>query len=87
MENSREHGDAKFIDNIISAEIQEKECEPELYDVVSQFMVHGPCGNGVKHAPYMSDGICTKKFPNAFHTETTLDENGYVVYRIRDNDK
>jgi len=41
----------------------------------------------VKHAPCMSEGICTKKFPKAFHVEATLDENRYVVYRIRDNDK
>ena len=55
--NSREHGDAKVIKNIISVEILEKEREPELDKVVSQFMVHGPCGNRVTHAPCMSEDI------------------------------
>jgi len=57
-----------------------------LQEVVSQFMVHGPCGNGVKHAPCMSNGICRKKFPEGFHVVITLDENGFVVYTRRDND-
>ena len=87
LENGREHRDAKFIDNMILVEIPEKEREPELYEVVSRFMVHGQCGNVVKHAPCVSKCICTKKFPQAFHAGTTLDENGYVVYRRRDNDK
>ena len=33
------------------------------------------------------EGVCTKKFPKAFQTKTTLDENGYIAYRKRDNDK
>ena len=41
----------------------------------------------VKHAPCMSEGIGTKKFPKAFHAEITLDENGYVAYRRRYNDR
>jgi len=86
LENSREHGDEKFID-VISAKIPKKEREPKLYKVVLQFMVHGPCRNGIKHAPCMSEGIGTKKFPKAFHAEITLDENGYVAYRRRYNDR
>ncbi|XP_074097681.1 uncharacterized protein LOC141526546 [Cotesia typhae] len=43
-------------------------------------MLHGPCGDWC-----LIDGKCSKKFPRAFQNETVMDENGYPLYR-RKND-
>ncbi len=79
--------DADEIDKFISAEIPDKDAEPELYKAVSELMVHGPCGVLNNTSPCMdrSKNKCTKKFPKAFNERTTFDDNGYPVYRRRDN--
>ena len=33
----------------------------------------------------MKDGKCTKYYPKEFTNETTIDSNGYAVYRRRDD--
>ena len=33
----------------------------------------------------MKDGKCSKYFPKDFTNETTIDSNGYAVYRRRDD--
>lgn len=73
------------MDNIISAEIPSEVDDPEGYEVVAQFMVHGPCGIANKNAPCMVGDKCSKHFPKIFYAETTMDEDGYPVYRRRDH--
>ena len=34
---------------------------------------------------HMKDGKCSKYFPKDFTNETTIDSNGYAVYRHRDD--
>ncbi|KAJ1686825.1 hypothetical protein LUZ63_010753 [Rhynchospora breviuscula] len=76
--------DARTIDRVISAELPEPSLDPDGYSVVSQFMVHGPCGASRPHSPCMQDGNCTKRFPKRFHDTTLMTEDGTVVYRRRD---
>lgn len=60
--------------------------DPHYYAAVQDFMVHGPCGIARPTSPCMTDdGRCTKHFPKRFVDVTTLDKEGYPVYRRRDN--
>ena len=84
------HHDNKYpspadIDRVISAEIPDKDSNPDAYEAVAQFMVHGPCGRANKNSSCMVNGSCTKKFPKNFYNETTIDDNGYPIYRRRDD--
>ncbi|WVZ49780.1 hypothetical protein U9M48_001109 [Paspalum notatum var. saurae] len=73
------------IDNIISAEIPDKDNDLEGYMAVENFMMHGPCGEANHRSPCMIDGKCSKHFPKMFSHETTVDEEGYPIYRRRDD--
>ncbi|GKA71184.1 hypothetical protein Tco_0777323, partial [Tanacetum coccineum] len=59
--------------------------DPEGYKVVTEFMLHEPCGNDAKSAPCNVEEKCSKHFPKAFYTETIIDAYGYPIYRRRDN--
>ncbi|XP_048501480.2 uncharacterized protein LOC125497826 [Beta vulgaris subsp. vulgaris] len=65
------------IDKIICAELPDKEENPELYEIVTKLMIHGPCGNANTGAPCMVDKKCSKHFPKKFNEMTKIDEEGY----------
>ncbi|KAI9084948.1 hypothetical protein K1719_033121 [Acacia pycnantha] len=73
------------VDQLISAEIPDKLVDPELYELVGSYMVHGPCGRSSRNAPCMKDGKCSKYFPKRYNTHTILDEKGYPTYRRRND--
>ncbi|GJX55088.1 DNA helicase PIF1, ATP-dependent [Tanacetum coccineum] len=72
------------IDDIISAEIPSPIHDPDRYKVVTEYMLHVPCGKDVRYAPCTIDGKCAKHFPKSFLAKTTIDEDGYAHYRRRD---
>ncbi|GJR11771.1 hypothetical protein Tco_0794423 [Tanacetum coccineum] len=73
------------IDDIILAEIPSQLEDPEGYKVVTEFMLHGPCGKDAKHAPCNIEEKCSKHFPKSFNEETIIDADGYPIYCRRDN--
>ena len=76
----------KDIDNVVSAEIPDKDSDPILHQIVEKNMIHGPCGILNRNSPCMKDGRCSKKFPKAFTDETQTAEDGYPKYRRRSPD-
>nr|KAJ0207352.1 hypothetical protein LSAT_V11C500293940 [Lactuca sativa] len=84
------HADCKvptveYIDPIISVEIPNINDDPELYSLVKEFMIHGPCGAENLNCPCMVDRKCSKNFPKLFCNHTSVDSNGFPLYRRRDD--
>ena len=77
--------DPSQIDDIICAEIPNKDEDPEAYEAVKNYMMHGPCGEANTKSPCMVENRCTKHFPKKYNSETTIDEEGFPVYKRRDN--
>ncbi|KAM5582269.1 hypothetical protein ABKV19_002595 [Rosa sericea] len=76
---------AADIDSIISAELPDKNINPELFEIVSQFMIHGPCGQINSKSPCMRDGKCSKFFPKSYNANTIFEANSAPIYRRRDD--
>ena len=72
------------VDRIISAELPSRTDEPELYEVVTRNMIHGPCDSD-SNALCKQNGVCKKQFPKPFQESTDTSGNGYPKYRRRDN--
>ncbi|XP_073835851.1 uncharacterized protein [Musca autumnalis] len=74
------------IDAIISAEIPDQTTDPELFEVVTKNMIHGPCGQLNINSPCMVDGKCSKRYPRDLIAETITGNDGYPLYRRRSTD-
>ncbi|CAH1412619.1 unnamed protein product [Lactuca virosa] len=75
----------EFIDPLISAEIPNIDEDLELYSLVNEFMIHGPCGAENMNCPCMVDKKCSKNFPKQFCNHTPVDQNGFPLYRRRND--
>jgi len=75
---------AEIIDAWITAEIPDPTTDPLGYILVSEHMLHGPCGEKNLNCPCMKKGRCSKFYPKEFQEETTFTHTGFTVYRRRD---
>ncbi len=75
------------IDHFISAEIPNQDEDPQLYEIVANFMLHGPCGQINPNATCMQNeqNMCSKRFPKDFVAETTNEQNRFPYYRRRND--
>uniref|UniRef100_A0A0K0FRB3 ATP-dependent DNA helicase n=1 Tax=Strongyloides venezuelensis TaxID=75913 RepID=A0A0K0FRB3_STRVS len=66
------------VDNVISAEIPDRNVDPELYDLVVRHMLHHDCPNIKEKGPCWdkSKDRCMKDFPKQFVEETFTNKDG-----------
>lgn len=71
------------VDEIISAELPQREIDPILFDLVVKHMIHGPCGSLNPSSPCMDPQShkCTKRYPRPFLSDTITGIDGYPLYR------
>jgi hypothetical protein len=77
----------ELIDSFIRAEIPDLTVDPLGYALVAEHMVHGPCGIYNLNSPCMENGRCSKNYPKEFHESTTVDENGFAIYKRHNNQR
>jgi hypothetical protein len=73
------------IDKIVQAEIPDPVTQPQLYETVTKCMNHGYCGQLFPDSPCMHNGLCSKKYPKQFQETTSNNNDGYPIYRRRNN--
>lgn len=83
MEKGSKFPTADDIDKIISAEIPDKTVDPDLYVIVGDCMMHGPCSAAKKDNVCMVNGKCSKMFPKPLNIRTSIDANGFPAYMRR----
>lgn len=69
-------------DRFVCADFPGKETNSYLYSLVTQRMMHGPCGSlNPKNSCIMKKGYCKFKYPRNFVEQTTKEKNWYPIYR------
>ncbi|XP_076945952.1 uncharacterized protein LOC143617209 [Bidens hawaiensis] len=73
------------VDQFICAEILDEKEDPTSYSLVKEFTMHGPCWAANLKCSFMIDKRCSKNFPKKFSNATSLDSDGFPIYRRRDS--
>lgn len=85
LENECKPHEIAHYDKLVCAKFLDEDMFPELYKIINQCDIHGPCGPFNASAPCMVDGQCKYRYPRSFSESTILDVNGYPTY-MRRND-
>ncbi|PIO58097.1 hypothetical protein TELCIR_20472, partial [Teladorsagia circumcincta] len=70
-------------DRAVIAEIPNPETEQELYGAITSYMIHRQCGPADPQSPCMQSGFCSKRFPKPLRHQTSVEPDGYPLYRRR----
>eukprot|EP00980_Cylindrotheca_fusiformis_P006342 scaffold1356_cov123-Cylindrotheca_fusiformis.AAC.23 len=72
------------IDQYISAQLPDQTANPELFEIVTKYMLHGPCSGGYCQR---EDGSCRFHYPQPYLNETIWESNESttILYRRPNN--
>ena len=73
------------VDQAVYAEFPDLEDIDVLFQTIKRYILHGPCDPRNPGAPCMENGRCTKRYPRVFSEVTTIDQDGYPIYRYRND--
>ncbi|EUC59156.1 helitron helicase-like amino-terminal domain protein [Rhizoctonia solani AG-3 Rhs1AP] len=77
------------VDELISAELPDRDADPLLYQTVTSTMIHGPCGPNLPNSPCWDSEkqACTKGYYplKPWQEETVMVRDAYPAYRRRNN--
>ncbi|XP_052142068.1 uncharacterized protein LOC127761779 [Oryza glaberrima] len=76
---------AQQYDRIISTELPDNSKYKELYDMVTNHMMHGPCGPLNRRCQCMQDGKSKNHYPRDFNPSTSQGKDSYPLYRRRND--
>ncbi|XP_075512261.1 uncharacterized protein LOC142547728 [Primulina tabacum] len=83
-QDSKINGPENF-DYYVSAELPNKDKNPNLHNFVVKYMMHGPCGDLNKKNTCMIAGRCKSNYPRQFCQSTTQGKDDYPIYRRRND--
>ena len=84
LESSTKNPSLDRIDKIIKTEISNQSIDLNGFNAITKFMIHGPCGDLYPSSPCMIQSKCSKHFLKKFVAHTTVDQDGFPIYRRRD---
>jgi hypothetical protein len=87
VDNENKPRSSDDFDQRVCAEIPDPIEDPQLYETVTKCMLHGPCHVLQENSPCWDkeNRCCTKKFPRTFADVTISNDDGYPVYRRRND--
>ncbi|KAF5461688.1 hypothetical protein F2P56_017766 [Juglans regia] len=73
-------------DEIVSAEIPDKNTNMYLHNVVVKHMMHGPCGAlNPSNVCMKRNGCCKSNYPKNYASATTVGNDSFPIYRRKNN--
>ena len=71
-------------DQLVCAEHPDKILFLELYEIIGQCNVHGPCADFNPSTTCMINGKCSRCYPCAFSQSIVVGDDGYPMYMQRE---